>query len=465
MPLPSLRHIYSQLRSGELSASSLVQTCVNAYESSESHLHAYKTWAGATALEQAQAVDTLLKSGIDLGPLMGIPVSVKDLYAVPGMPTFAGSTQALPGWDHAGPVVRGVQSQLGLVIGKTHTVEFAFGGIGINPHWGTPYNPWDAGQHRIPGGSSSGAGVSLIQGSALLALGTDTAGSVRIPASVTGTAALKLTYGRWPNDGIVPLSSSLDSPGLLARSVADLAFGFEAIDPALTGATASCQALHSLKGLRIGIPENFFWNDCDASVGACVQAAIRRLEAAGAEVAKMDMHGCDTVYEIFQAGGLGAPELSEFLSYRHPEQVSQLDPIVRMRVEAAEAMSATEYLGRVRALKQASATAANIFDEFDVLLTPTVAISPPAVSALADPAAYRRANMLTLRNTSIANLMTLSALSMPVGKDDQNMPVGLQLMAGPGQEARLLGIAGRIEQELGQAHDILGTPPNFSNYQ
>ncbi len=461
MSLPPLRHIYGQLRAGSLTATELAQACIAAYASSESHLHAYKTWAGDIALEQAKAADTLLKSGIDLGPLMGIPVSAKDLYAVPGLPTFAGSTQALPGWDKPGPVVRSVQSQLGVITGKSHTVEFAFGGIGINPHWGTPYNPWDASQHRIPGGSSSGAGVSLIQGSALLALGTDTAGSVRIPASLTGTTALKTTYGRWSNEGIVPLSSSLDSPGLLARSIADLAFAFEAMDPLLTGQTASCQALHSLKGVRIGIPENFFWEGCDASIVACVQSTVQRLEAAGAEVVRMAMHGCDTVYEIFQAGGLGAPEVSEFLASCHPEQISQLDPIVRMRVEAAESMTATEYLRRIRVLKQASANAAKIFDEVDVLLTPTVAISPPAVSDLSDPAAYRHANMMVLRNTSIANLMTLSAVTMPVGKDDQNMPVGLQLMAGPRQEAHLLAITGRIEQELGQAQDILGTPPNL----
>ena len=458
MPLPPLRHIHNQLRAGEISATDLVQSCVDAYDSTESQLQAYKTWNGDSALQQAQAIDALLAAGLDLGPLMGIPISAKDLFAVPGMPTFAGSTQALPGWDEPGPVVQSVQAQLGVITGKTHTVEFAFGGIGINPHWGTPRNPWDTEVHRIPGGSSSGAGVSLLQGSALLALGTDTAGSVRIPASFTGTTALKTTQGRWSGEGVVPLSSTLDTPGLLARTIADLAFGFEAIDPILTGEVESCDALHSLKGVRIGIPENFFWDDCDASIVTCVQDAIKRLEAAGAEVSKMAMHGCDTVYEIFKAGGLGAPEVSEFLASMHPEQISELDPIVRMRVEAAETMSANEYLRRVRVLKQASADAVSIFDEFDVLLTPTVAISPPAVDALADAEAYRQANMMVLRNPSIPNLMGLCAISMPAGKDDQNMPVGLQLMAGPWQESRLLAIAGRIEQELGQAQDILGTP-------
>lgn len=460
MPLPPLRLIHHQLRTGETTATALVESCIDAYTATEKQLHAYKTWNGDSALQQAKAIDTLIDAGFDLGPLMGIPVSAKDLFVVPPMPTFAGTTQPLDGWNKAGPVVRSVQSQLGIITGKTHTVEFAFGGIGINPHWGTPRNPWDAHEHRIPGGSSSGAGVSLVQGSALLALGTDTAGSVRIPASLTGTAALKVTQGRWSGDGIVPLSSSLDSPGLLARTIADLAFAYEALDPALTGKIERCAPLHSLKGVRIGIPDNFFWDGCDPSIAAIVEDAIRRLETAGADVSRMTMNGCDAVYDVFKTGGLGAPELSEFLASVHPDQIDQLDPIVRMRVEAAETMTSNEYLRRVRVLRQASAEAVSIFDDFDVLLTPTVPISPPTVDSLADTEAYRHTNMMVLRNTAIANLMTLSSISMPVGKDQQNMPVGLQLMAGPWQEARLLAIAGRIEQELGQAQNILGTPPS-----
>lgn len=459
MPLPSLRLVHKQLRTGDVTATSLVETCLNAYSKTEPELQAYKTWNGESALQQAHAVDTLIQAGLDLGPLMGMPISAKDLFVVPSLPTFAGTTQALEGWSQAGPVVQSVQSQLGIITGKTHTVEFAFGGIGINPHWGTPRNPWDTNEHRIPGGSSSGAGVSLIQGSALLALGTDTAGSVRIPASLTGTTALKTTQGRWPGEGIVPLSSSLDSPGLLARSIDDLAFAYSAMDPILTGEIESCDALHSLKGVRIGIPDNFFWDDCDDSIVACVEDTIRRLEAAGADVSRMTMDGCDEVYEIFKTGGLGAPELSEFLSSVHPDQISQLDAIVRMRVEAAETMTANEYLRRVRVLKNASVQAAHIFDDFDVLLTPTVAVTPPTVESLSDPDAYRHTNMMVLRNTSIANLMTLCSISMPVGKDKHNMPVGLQLMGGPWQEARLLAIAGRFEQEIGEARKILGTPP------
>jgi len=211
----------------------LVDLALDAHDRHGARLNAYKTWDGPRVREQAEALHRMIATGVDLGPMMGIPVSVKDLYGVPGLPVFAGTSEALPGrWSRSGPVVSRLLAQMALVTGKTHTVEFAFGGIGINNHWGTPLNPWSRDDElRVPGGSSSGAGVSLLEGSAMLALGTDTAGSVRVPASFTGMVGLKTTFGRWSNDGIVPLSSSLDTPGILALSVLDVAYAFAAIDP------------------------------------------------------------------------------------------------------------------------------------------------------------------------------------------------------------------------------------------
>ncbi|HLU15051.1 MAG TPA: amidase family protein, partial [Burkholderiaceae bacterium] len=144
MPLPSLRTLHTRLRAGETTATALMQSCIDAYNATENQLQAYKTWNGESALKQAQAIDTLFQAGLDLGPLMGMPLSAKDLFVVPPMPTFAGTTRPLEGWHQAGPVIQSVQAQLGVITGKTHTVEFAFGGIGMNPHWGTPRNPWDA---------------------------------------------------------------------------------------------------------------------------------------------------------------------------------------------------------------------------------------------------------------------------------------------------------------------------------
>jgi len=186
-------------------------------------LHAYSPWPPEQARLVAHAADAAFAAGVIIGSLQGVPVSIKDLFAASGYPCFAGSSRRLPAdpWERDGPLVAALCRQLGVIMGKAHMVEFAFGGTGHNSHWGAPYNPWDAAAHRSVGGSSSGAGVSLLEGSALLACGNDTAGSVRIPASMTGTVGLEVTLGRWSTEGVVPLSSTFDTPRLLARSVSD----------------------------------------------------------------------------------------------------------------------------------------------------------------------------------------------------------------------------------------------------
>ncbi|BBI64707.1 hypothetical protein HSBAA_60130 [Vreelandella sulfidaeris] len=258
-----------------------------------------------------------------------------------GLPTYAGSSQRLPKrWERPGPVVSALLKQLPSVMGKTHSVEFAFGGLGTNAHWGAPRNPWDAHQHRTPGGSSSGAGVSLVSGTASLALGTDTAGSVRIPASMTGVVGLKTTAGRWSIEQIVPLSSTLDTPGLLARWVDDLAFAFDALDSGLSGQDDRVPATPSLAGLTFGVPETFFWDDCSPGIAETVRAAIKQLEAAGARIVTLELPGIDDAYELFKLGGVAAPELAAFLKTELPEMIDSLDPNVAARVKAADDMPA-----------------------------------------------------------------------------------------------------------------------------
>ncbi len=388
---------------------------------------------------------------------MGIPVSVKDLYGVPGLPVHAGTDEAFPeSWQRPGPVVQAVLSQLGLVTGKTHTVEFAFGGLGTNPHVGTPVNPWSVpGAPRVPGGSSSGAGVSLAQGSALLALGTDTAGSVRIPACFTGQTALKITHGRWSLDGIVPLSPSLDTPGLLARTIEDLVFAFAALDPVRPGAiTPACAS-----ALRIGVVENVVYDGADASVIANTQDALARLEQAGAGLTPVHLPHVDTVLEIFGLGGLAATELRAFLDSTFPERIARLDPMVVARVSAADQTGAPEYLRRRDVLTASGKAAAQVFDGCDVLVSPTVPIGAPLIADMADPDAYRAANMLALRNTAIVNLFGWCAVTLPTGLDANGIPTGLQLIAPPRHEERLLAAALAVETVLGQGADLLGTPP------
>src|SRR5262245_57783066 len=270
LPRP-LIEIAQALRDKEVTAQELVEAAIDRHKRFGEKLHAYSQWAPEQARLIAQAADAAFAAGVSVGPLQGIPVSIKDLFAASGYPCFAGSSRRLPAdpWEQDGLLVATLRRQIGVIMGKTHMVEFAFGGTGYNAHWGAPYNPWDASAHRAPGGSSSGAGVSLLEGSALLALGSDTGGSVRIPACMTGNVGLKTTRGRWSIEGIVPLSRTFDTPGLLARSVVDAAYGFAALDPT-TGdpvrfiARASTAAL---AGMRIGVEDPYFWSDCDPGIG------------------------------------------------------------------------------------------------------------------------------------------------------------------------------------------------------
>lgn len=459
-PRLSLEETAVALREGGLKAVELIEHAQANYDRHEPNTNAFKTWNGLAAARQAQAVDLLIDSGVDLGALMGVPVSVKDLFGVPGMPVFAGSDSALPpAYSQAGPVVKSVTGQLGIITGKTHTVEFAFGGLGVNNHWGTPVNPWSTDGHRVPGGSSSGAGVSLLQGTALLALGTDTAGSVRVPAAFTGQVGLKTTIGRWSGQHIVPLSFSLDTPGLLAGSVEDVDYAFRAMEAAMSATPMATRAEAELSAIRIGVPTNFFWEDTEASIAALVDEAITKLAGSARSVRRLELARCDEGFAVFRAGGLAAPELSQYMQAHFPEKIERLDPVVRMRVAGAEQVSSVEYLRRKAALAQYGREAEGVFSERDVLVTPTVAIPPPLLSELDKTEEYGRLNMLTLRNTVIANLFGWCALTLPVGKDKYGMPVGLQVMAPPHAESRLLAICLAFEACLGKPKEVLGHAP------
>ncbi len=437
-----LWQIAAALRSGKLSAEDLACWAI---ENQATHsADAYRCFDAEKGLAQARAADSLLSLERDLGPLMGIPVSVKDLYGVPGFDTYAGTQKALPErFSQPGPLLQRLLGQLGLVFGKSHTVEFAFGGLGTNAHWPTPKNLRSADGHRLPGGSSSGAGVSLQEGSALLALGTDTAGSVRIPASMTGNVGLKLTKDRWSTEGIVPLSTTLDTPGILARSVEDLIYAFEALDP-----HRGIVPKGSLAGLRLGIPDSFFFDDCDLGVAERVEEAVCALCAEGAVLVEVKVAGVQELLELFKAGGPTAPELYHFLKTMLPEWLDSLDPNVQDRLRTAGELPAWKYLERLSIMRRLGAEASRVFEQIDFLVSPTCAGTPALVEALKVPEAYQRANFQALRNTSIVSCMGWCALSLPVGLDAQNMPVGMQLIGAAGTDLSLLAHARVVEEAL-----------------
>jgi len=340
-------------------------------------------------------------------------------------------------------------------------VEFAFGGTGQNSHHGAPYNPWDAFAHRSVGGSSSGAGVSLLEGSALLAFGSDTAGSVRIPACMTGNAGLKVTLGRWSAEGVVPLSFTFDTPGLLARSVSDLAYGFAALDPAdIDPVSFIAQAgTRDLTGIRIGIGDPFLWHDCDPGIAETVQEAVDTLVRAGAVACDFTLPEAEAAYRVFLDGGLSAIELRSFLDRELPEWLDQLDPVIAPAVHDAEKLSARGYLTRVSRLNDLARMAAPVLDGVDVIASPTLCVTPPLMSEVADADSHLRVNRRIVRNTVAVNYLGLCAITMPVGRDRAGMPVGLQLTAPAHAEEKLLTIALAAERVLGTGMDRLGTPP------
>ena len=458
----TIENLAAGLRDRTVRAVDLADWSIGNREARGETLHAYKTWQPDRFRAEAVAADAVFSAGIDLGPLQGIPVAVKDLYGVTGYPTFAGCSRELPEkWQREGPVVRALRHQLATVSGKTHTVQFAFGALGTNVHWGTPRNPWDSENHRVPGGSSAGAGVSLWEGSALLALGSDTAGSVRMPASFTGTVGLKTSKGRWSTAGIVPLSTTLDTAGPLTRTVADAVLAFAVIDPLVSepvDAFAWRLATASPADFHIGVCDWFF-NDCDPGVAEGVKSALDELSAAGARISNVECPELEDSVEMFRRGGLTAPEFAAFINNEMAAFRDDLDPNVAARFEVMEAVEAVEYMARCERRLELTSRMRDSMAGFDAIVGPTIAITPPVVDDVADPKGYHRANMGAARNTSTINMLDLCAITIPVALDAAAMPVGLHIVCPLGEDERALAIALAFEKVLGTARQRLGVPP------
>jgi aspartyl-tRNA(Asn)/glutamyl-tRNA(Gln) amidotransferase subunit A len=457
-----IRRLAAALRDGQAKAEELIEAAIARHARYGETLHAYKHWDPERARAEARAVDALLAAGHDAGPLMGLPISIKDIYGVAGMPTFAGTPRELPAkWRQEGPVVRALRRQLAVVTGKTHTVELAFGGVGTNPHWGAVRNPWDAAAHRVCGGSSAGAGVSLAEGSAVLAMGSDTGGSVRIPASVTGTVGLKLTIGRWSARGIVPLSSTFDTPGPLTRTVEDSIVAFAVIDPAHDDAEALFARLDDLTpaDLRLAICDEHFWDDCAPGIAEGVKAAVDELTAKGARLRRLSLPEAGDARERFLRAGLFGVEGLSFLEAEYPDRKETLDPNVWVRLEYAQTVSGVQYFSEMRKVRELATAADRRLRDVDVLVTPTVPITPPTVDEVASAEGYASANGLMTHNSQPINLLGLCAITLPVALDEAGLPVGMQLVARAGEEERLLAVALACEKTLGNARERLGRPP------
>ena len=461
----SIADIASALRRGEFSAVELMTAALDRHDRFGECLQAYKLFDAEGALASARAADQVLASDSHVPPLTGIPISVKDLYGVDGLPTYAGTPRQLPEkWSRDAWLVARLRGAGAITVGKTHMVEMAFGGVGINPNWETPWNPWDAETHRIPGGSSSGAGVSLWEGSALIALGSDTGGSIRIPAALTGTVGQRTTRGRWPTDGVVPLSHTLDTVGALTRTVEDCIYFFGCVDPQWGDPRTLLERLADthLANVRMAIPQCGIWDDCEPDIADQLDGVLSQLSSQAEKLVEIDGGLLDEAFELsLGRRAIASTECRAFLESELPGWLDILHPIVGSRVSRGLTPDDPEYLTAVADHRRMASQAHKLFDEADILVLPANIISPPPVADLADLDRYGEANTAILRPTYPISVLGLTAISIPVGIDGNGMPIGLQLVARGGQDEALLGVALAAEREFGTALQSLGRPPRL----
>jgi len=396
----------------------------------------------------AAAADARAKLGQSLGPLDGRIVSIKDLFDVPGEATTAGSKllrDAKPAQVDA-PAIARLRQAGAVIIGKTNMTEFAFSGVGINPHYGTPGNPAD--RRRIPGGSSSGGAVSVADGMAEITIGSDTGGSTRIPAALCGIVGLKPSQYRVPTTGAFPLSFSLDSIGPMGTSVADCA----TTDAVMAGETPNALELAPLAGLRLGIPRGLLLENLETQVSQSYDAALATLDKAGVNLS--DAPVADLLAAMLEATGKGpfaAIEAAHIHRDWFDSRATDFDPMVRGRIERGRSIPAMDYVfAQQRRFALIKAMDVRLAD-LDALVLPTTALTAPKIADLdRDEAAFTATNLLLLRNPSMANFFDLCALSLPLpaGLRSGNLPIGLMLVARNGQDRRLLRIAASIEALL-----------------
>ena len=442
----TLENIAIALAKGQTTSQKLVEECLVAIdnpagEGSRTFLHV----AREKALACAQAMDLLRKNGHAPSPYAGIPVSIKDLFDIEGEVTRSGSTVlagAKPAVMDATAIARWKAAGL-IVIGRTNMTEFAFSGVGINPHYGTPKSIFDRQTGRVPGGSSSGAAIALTDDMSHGSLGTDTGGSCRIPAAFNWLVGYKPTARRIPSTGAFPLSTTLDSIGPLGRSVNCCAI----LDAILAGEAPSLPLMRDVAGLRIAVPKSYVLNDMDTLVARAFENALDRLSKAGALIRETQFPEIDEIPSINAKGGFSAPESLA----THRELIAAhralYDARVLSRIERGHEQSASDYVDLMRRRARIIAAFNRRMRDFDLLAYPTVPIIPPAIAEFEKDADFTRLNLLILRNPSVINMLDGCSISVPMTHSPEP-PAGLMLSAPTGRDKTLFSAAAAVEKVL-----------------
>lgn len=443
----TVRSLSAALRSGATTAQALTEAALaRATDPLGEGARVFTRLEVQGARAAAMASDLLRPWQGPRSVLDGLPVSVKDLFDIAGQPTPAGSrvlADAAPAVRSA-TVVRRLQAAGAVIVGRTNMTEFAYSGLGLNPHHGTPLNPWDRATGRIPGGSSSGAAVSVSDGMAVAAIGSDTGGSVRIPAALCGLAGFKPTARRVSLEGVLPLSTHLDSIGPIARSVACCA----EVDALLAGDGDAVTAPARLRGLRLLVPQTVALDDLEAEVAAAFASSLSRLSAAGVRIDEQPLPVLSRLASINARGGFTAAEAWAWHRDLIARAGDRYDPRVVSRIRRGDAMSAADLIDVIQARRAWVDEVNQALAGHDAMLMPTVPLVAPALQPLQDSDdGYGRANLLMLRNPTLINFLDGCALSLPCHRPG-DAPVGLMVAGVGGADRRILAIGLAIEQAL-----------------
>ena len=449
-PYPSLTGLADAYRSGEVRPSEVMRALLDRIERLEPSIGAYQALYAEDAMMAAEAADRAIASGHRIGPFHGIPFGLKDICDLEGRVTTGGSMAMK---DRISPTTGTITRRLiqagGIVVGKTKTVECALGGWGTNQHMGTPRNPWDMEAHRIPGGSSAGTGAGVAAGLAVCGVGTDTGGSVRLPAGFCGLVGLKVTEGRLPTDGIMPLSHTLDTPGPLARSVEDAITMFLVMDGgegwALDRAEAERSGLYAtltqgVAGLRLGILQQSERDECEPEVLAAYDEAVARLASLGAELVAFETPR--PYAELTSACGLLiASEGYHHHGHLYDRADLPMDEDVRVRMLAGRDVSAQEYLAIADDRAETTRSYLAAMEGVDAVLTPSMPMTAPLLAEVDQAVAPSHF-------TRHVNYLGMCALALPTGLSPDGLPTSMQIIGRGHDEAMALRIGAALEAAL-----------------
>ncbi|RTZ41558.1 amidase [Candidimonas sp. SYP-B2681] len=440
-------------RAGRVTSLAVTQAYLARIDAWDGKLGAFQHVAHASALATAKAIDALYAAGTYLGPLMGVPVAIKDVFTIHGMPApKVGSRMQLPQvtGEEEGPFIQALRRAGCVFLGQTKAVELCLGITGVSAPLGTPWNPYDLDHHRVPGGSSAGSGVAAGAGLCAFAIGTDSGGSVRVPAAYNGVVGLKTTAGLWPTQGGFPLDPRVDSIGLLTKSAVDAAIAFHAISSCLNGpAQAQRVPLIELDGLRLGVPENYFFDGLSDQVAQSIVLTQRLLQESGARLKKVNVPEAGEREAYFPVA-MPASILATLGADAFNQQKALMDPVVGTRVATGLQTKAYEYLALEEKRQHSIAVVDQRFNAFDAWVSPTTVGPAPLLSDFDDPAIALSHALGMTRNTQPANYLALCAISLPMPQHEAELPIGIQLMGRGKSDATLLAIAVAVENAIGR---------------